>query len=69
MRVNSLGQVWKKISAKLFSFLHGEKGLTHVNLVEYFLLLVVISVILIVMAMKISEVHARILAKIDNGLF
>ncbi len=69
MRGNSLGQACKKISAKLFSFLHGEKGVTHVNLVEYFLLLVVVSIILIVMAMKISEVHARILAKIDSSLF
>jgi Flp pilus assembly pilin Flp len=69
VRGNSLRQVCKKVSAKFFSFLHGEGGVTHVNLVEYFLLLVVVSAILIVMAVKISEVHARLLAKIDGGLF
>jgi Na+(H+)/acetate symporter ActP len=69
VRGNFVGQVCKKISVKLFNVLHGEKGLTHVNLVEYFLLLVVISIILVVMAMKVSEVHAKLLAKINSGLF
>ena len=69
MRVTSLGRVYKRITSKLAGFLHGDKGLTHVNVLEYFLLLVVISIILIVMAMKISEVHARVLTRINSGLF
>ena len=69
MKGNVARLLYKKINDKLMNLIYGEKGITDVQLVEYFLLLVMISIFVAAMVIKIPEVHAKLWAKINTDLF
>ena len=62
-------RVWRNISEKMVTMSHCEKGMTDAHLVEYFLLIIMISIIVIVMAIKIPELQAKLWTKINGDLF
>ena len=52
----------------LSNILSSEKGLTHIQLIEYFLLLFMMFMILAIATMGIPEVHAKLWGKISSEI-
>jgi hypothetical protein len=50
------------------TILSSEKGLTHIQLIEYFLLLFMMFVIIAIIMMGIPEVHAKLWGKISTEI-
>ena len=62
-------RVRRKINEELVSVFCGDKGMTDVQIVAYFLLFVAISTVAIFMVITTPEVHAKLWTKINNDLF
>ena len=62
-------QVSKKLDMMLFEFIHDEDGLTHIQLLEYFLLFFMSVSIMAIVILEIPVFYAKLWAKIDPNLF
>jgi hypothetical protein len=52
----------------LSNIISNEKGLTHIQLIEYFLLLFMMFVIIAIIMLGIPEVHAKLWGKISTEI-
>jgi hypothetical protein len=62
-------QAYKKLNMMLFEFFHSEKGLTHTQLLEYFLLAFMILSIMTIITLEIPIFYTHVWAKINIDLF
>jgi len=68
MKEDFIRQDSTKLNIGLFNIFSNEKGLTHIQLIEYFLLLFMMFVIIAIITMGIPEVHARLWGKISTEI-
>ncbi len=62
-------QVYKRISIRSFGVFHHEKGFTHIQLLEYFLLVLMISGIMAIIILEISFIYSNLWARISTDSF
>jgi hypothetical protein len=68
MKKDFIRQDSPKLNKWLSNILFNEKGLTHIQLIEYFLLLFMMFVIIVIVMMGIPEVHAKLWGKISTEI-
>ncbi len=59
----------KKLDMVSFASCYGEKGLTHIQLLEYFFIFFMIVSIMAIITLEVPVVYANLWAKIDASLF
>jgi len=62
-------QAYKKLGMMLFESFRSEKGLTHAQLLEYFLLAFMILSIIAIITLEIPIFYTHLWAKINIDLF
>ncbi len=62
-------QAYKKLGMMSFEFFYSEKGLTHTQLLEYFLLAFMILSIMAIITLEFPIFYTHVWAKINIDLF
>ncbi len=64
--IEFVSQVYKRLAMRSFGVFHHEKGFTHIQLLEYFLLVLMILGIMTIFTLEIRIIYTDLWAKIKN---
>lgn len=66
----AMNEEWSEdLCTRVKDFLKSQRGMTHFELLEYLLLIIMVLGVVLVLGTSFSEVQAKIWAKVPNELF
>ena len=66
----AMNEEWSEdLCTRFKDFLKSQRGMTHFELLEYLLLIIMVLGVVLVLGTSFSEVQAKIWAKVQNELF
>lgn len=66
----AMNEEWSEdLCTRVKDFLKSQRGMTHFELLEYLLLIIMVLGVVLVLGTSFSEVQAKIWAKVQNELF